>query len=122
MELQRLRDQEHFELIRELENAVIYKHGPMCWAGMVAHRHLKRFATRHPDIPVFFLDSVAQRSLARHIAGVFGIRHESPQAIFLVDGEPVWNDSHYRLTSSALERVAEDRRKLASDSIPGDRG
>ena len=117
MELQQLRDEEHLAVIRQLEEAVIYKHGPMCWAGMVAHRHVRRFAARHPDVPVFIVDAVAQRALARHIASVFEIRHESPQAIFLVSGRPVWHASHYRVTGSALEQVAEEERKLPTNTV-----
>ena len=35
----------------------------------------------------------------------FGIRHETPQAILLRDGRPVWNASHFRITAAELARV-----------------
>jgi thioredoxin 1 len=34
-----------------------------------------------------------------------GIRHETPQAILLRDGKPVWNASHFRITASQLDQV-----------------
>jgi len=33
----------------------------------------------------------------------FGIRHESPQAIVVSNGKPVWHASHLRVTAKALE-------------------
>jgi bacillithiol system protein YtxJ len=104
MELQRIRDENHLDLILDLDEAVIYKHGPMCWMSMIARRHLKKFSVRHPEVPVFFVNAVAQRPLSTHIAGLLRIRHESPQAILLVGGRSVWDASHYRVTAGALER------------------
>jgi bacillithiol system protein YtxJ len=34
-----------------------------------------------------------------------GVRHETPQAIVLRHGEPVWKASHYRITADALTRA-----------------
>ena len=31
-----------------------------------------------------------------------GVRHETPQAILLKDGKPVWKASHFRITTEAL--------------------
>ena len=41
-------------------------------------------------------DAAAQR---------LGIRHETPQAILLRDGKPVWNASHFRITASQLDQI-----------------
>src|SRR5262245_22279138 len=41
-------------------------------------------------------DAAAQR---------LGIRHETPQAILLRDGRPVWNASHFRITATELDDV-----------------
>ena len=41
-------------------------------------------------------DTVSQR---------LGIRHETPQAILLRDGEAVWNASHFRITAREIARV-----------------
>ena len=102
MELQDIRDECHVDLIRALDEAVIYKHGPMCWSSLLARRHVRSFAANHPDIPVFEIDVVNQRPLSRHIAALLGVRHESPQVIILLSGRPVWDASHYRVTADAL--------------------
>jgi bacillithiol system protein YtxJ len=59
-------------------------------AGSVAYKMI----TVQTDRPVS--DAVSQR---------FGIRHETPQAILLRDGKPIWNASHFRITASQLDQV-----------------
>lgn len=44
-------------------------------------------------------DSVAQR---------LGIRHETPQAILLRHGRPVWSASHFRITAAEIDRQFTD--------------
>ena len=117
MDLQEIRDVQHFDLIRGLDEAVIYKHGPMCWSGMVAHKHVRNFSADHPNVPVFIIDVVRQRALSRHIADILQIRHESPQAIILQDGHPVWEASHYRVTRNAIVAGLERARKRTIESI-----
>jgi bacillithiol system protein YtxJ len=50
-------------------------------------------------------DAAAQR---------LGIRHETPQAILLRDGKPVWSASHFRITASTLDEVLHGQA-----SVPG---
>ena len=47
----------------------------------------------------------SHRRLSDSAAERFGIRHETPQAILLKDGRPVWNASHFRITADALTRA-----------------
>ena len=44
----------------------------------------------------------SHRSVSDHAAARLGIRHETPQAILLRDGRPVWSASHFRITADAL--------------------
>jgi bacillithiol system protein YtxJ len=47
----------------------------------------------------------SHRGLSDNAAKRLGIRHETPQAILLKDGRPVWNASHFRITAAALTRA-----------------
>ena len=49
------------------------------------------------------LDSEDQRKL--EAATRLGVRHETPQAIVLRDGKPVWKASHFRITADALTQA-----------------
>lgn len=43
------------------------------------------------------------RQISNEIEARTNIRHESPQAIILKDGFPVFNASHYKITTEAIE-------------------
>jgi bacillithiol system protein YtxJ len=47
----------------------------------------------------------SHRGLSDETARRFGIRHQTPQAILLRDGRPVWNASHFRITAAQLDQV-----------------
>ena len=57
---------------------------------------------RRPEIPVFLVDVLSQRPLSQGIAARLGIQHESPQAILLRLGAPLWHASHDDVTADAL--------------------
>lgn len=44
------------------------------------------------------------RDISNEIAERTGIRHESPQAIVIKDGKPVYNASHYSVTAKDVEQ------------------
>ena len=44
----------------------------------------------------------SHRHVSDEAAMRLGIRHETPQAIVLRDGKPVWKASHFRITADAL--------------------
>ncbi|MFQ5690175.1 MAG: bacillithiol system redox-active protein YtxJ [Gemmatimonadota bacterium] len=98
---------------RELEESlapgvvVLYKHSPTCWVAARALEQVERFAQKSPGIPIYMVDVIGQRPLSDWVAEHFGIAHESPQAIVLRDGEPVWHASHFSVTARALRKAAE---------------
>lgn len=82
--------------------AVIYKHSPRCGMSLSAVNQIGKFMESEPDVPVYLVDVVADRKLAREVERRLGVRHESPQAIVLVEGVATWNASHRRVTAEAL--------------------
>jgi bacillithiol system protein YtxJ len=50
---------------------------------------------------------VEDRPVSMHVADQTGVRHQSPQAILLYRGEPVWDESHYRITQDSMEAALE---------------
>ena len=45
------------------------------------------------------------KNISDEIAAQTGIRHQSPQAIVLKDGKPIYHASHYDITAQEIERV-----------------
>lgn len=85
--------------------AVLYKHSTRCGVSSGSLIEMRQFAERHPDVPVYILDVVADRDIARRAADATGVRHESPQVILLVAGQAVWDTSHFSVSCSRLERA-----------------
>ena len=83
--------------------ALLYKHCETCPVSAMAQREIDRLDDHNPDLDIWVVDVHAQRALSREIAERFTIRHESPQAILVRDGEAVWHSSHYGVTARAIE-------------------
>ena len=83
--------------------AVIYKHSNRCAVCVGALNEVRKFAERHPDVPVFVIDVVKNRPLSHLVAERFDVIHQSPQALVIRDGESVWDGSHLSVTAGELE-------------------
>jgi bacillithiol system protein YtxJ len=102
--LKTLRDEEELDTAVTGEATVLYKHSDRCFTCRRSLRQMERFAESRPDVPAYIIDVIGQRALSSRIAEKFGVPHESPQAILMQNGSPVWNGSHFGVTAAALER------------------
>jgi bacillithiol system protein YtxJ len=88
---------------------VIFKHsrtcGVSCEALEALHSHLESGAGG-ASYKVITVQS--HRQVADEVTTRLGIRHETPQAILLRDGEPVWSASHFRITARQLQAALGD--------------
>jgi bacillithiol system protein YtxJ len=96
-------------IAESLERPVLlFQHSRTCGISHEAldelHAHAAEAGTR-AAYKVITVQS--HRGLSDSAADRFGIRHETPQAILLRDGRPVWNASHFRITANELARVIE---------------
>ncbi len=101
-EPQSIRVEEELDGVLAEPVAVLYKHSPLCGASALAARQVRLFMEEHPDVPVYLIDVIRDRPMARAVARRLSIRHESPQAFVLRDGRVVWNGSHDAVTAEAL--------------------
>jgi len=88
---------------------LLFKHSRTCGISAEAldelHEHVERNAN-HPGHASYKVITVqSHRRLSDSAAERLGIRHETPQAILLRDGRPVWNASHFRITADELARA-----------------
>jgi bacillithiol system protein YtxJ len=85
---------------------LVFKHSRTCGISYEAldelHAHLESAA---PGASYKMITVQSHRRVSDEVTARFGIRHETPQAILLRDGQPVWNASHFRITAGALDRV-----------------
>ncbi|WP_440999076.1 bacillithiol system redox-active protein YtxJ [Fodinibius sp. SL11] len=82
---------------------LIYKHSHRCSVCFVskgnlemASDNIKEYADMH------FLNVVRNRDASNKIASELDIRHESPQAILIDQGEVVWHGSHGSIDAGAI--------------------
>ena len=83
--------------------AVIYKHSDRCPMCFLSNKEIEKFSRGRPEVPVLKIDVVGSRRLSDLVAERFGIRHESPQAILVQDGQVTWDASHLAVTAKRLE-------------------
>jgi len=105
----------HLSDLDELDAAVaesrerpvlLFKHSRTCGISMEALDELHAHASA-AQVPAAYKVITVQshRRISDEAARRFGIRHETPQAILLRDGRPVWNASHFRITVAQLDQV-----------------
>jgi bacillithiol system protein YtxJ len=82
--------------------ALLYKHSMTCPISRAAHKEVDALLAAQPDAPVYMIDVNRSRDLSDRVAEVTGLRHESPQAIVLRDGQPAWHAAHFSITRAAL--------------------
>ncbi|MGK7310750.1 MAG: bacillithiol system redox-active protein YtxJ [Candidatus Longimicrobiales bacterium M2_2A_002] len=97
-----IRQKGELDTVLDQPVAVLYKHSPLCGASAAAVREVRAFMSSHTDVPVYLVDVIRDRPLAREVARRLSIRHESPQAFVLRDGRVVWSGSHHSVTTEAL--------------------
>ena len=85
---------------------LIFKHSRNCGISCEAfdelHAHI---ADGGADASYNVITVQHHRSVSDAASTLLGVRHETPQAILLKDGVPVWNASHFRITAHELKRV-----------------
>lgn len=103
--------------IDELEAAIaesrerpvlLFKHSRTCGISCEAldelHAHVEK---ADPQASYKLITVQSHRRLSDEAAARLGIRHETPQAILLRDGRPVWTASHFRITKQQLDQVVD---------------
>ena len=79
---------------------VLLKHSMTCGISSGVYREVENVAA---DINLVVIQT--HRDLSNEIAARTGVRHESPQAIVLRDGRPVYHASHYDIEAGHIEET-----------------
>ena len=85
---------------------LIFKHSRNCGISCEAYDELHaHIAEAGAEASYNVITVQHHRSVSDAATTLLGVRHETPQAILLKDGVPVWNASHFRITAGELKRA-----------------
>jgi bacillithiol system protein YtxJ len=82
---------------------LFFKHSLTCGTSAWAHEELDALL-EGPSMPVdvCVVHVQTSRALSTVIAERFGVRHQSPQALLVRDGQVVWHASHHHLAQADM--------------------
>ena len=85
---------------------LLFKHSRHCGISCEALDELNTHLEEAGHRASYNLITVqSHRHVSDEASARLGIRHETPQAILLRDGQPVWKASHFKITADALTRA-----------------
>jgi bacillithiol system protein YtxJ len=76
---------------------LVFKHSTTCPISAAAYRQIEGVEA---DVNIIVVQTA--RGVSNELASRTGIRHESPQAIVLKDGKPVYHASHYNVQAEEI--------------------
>jgi bacillithiol system protein YtxJ len=82
---------------------ILFKHSTTCPISAAAYRQMS-----HYEGEVSLVVVQSERDISSRIETETGVRHESPQAIILRNGQAVWSASHWNITADAVKSALND--------------
>jgi bacillithiol system protein YtxJ len=105
-----LRSLQHIDELEQLLSdsrrrpLLLFKHSYSCGVSAEALDELVEHLTQKKmDAHYAIVTVQTHRELSNAVAARLGVRHETPQALLVRDGQVVWSASHFRVTASAME-------------------
>jgi bacillithiol system protein YtxJ len=94
-------------IAESLERPVIlFKHSRTCGISCEALDELQAHIEQAGAGATYKLITVqSHRQVSDEAEARLGVRHQTPQAILLRGGKPIWNASHFRITAQELARA-----------------
>jgi bacillithiol system protein YtxJ len=84
---------------------LLFKHSHRCGTSDRAFRQYTKFLAEQEELPTGWINVVEQRDWSDRVARMTGVAHESPQVLWIRDGEVVWHASHWEITVDALDKA-----------------
>jgi len=93
------------ELSRE-QAVVIFKHSTRCGISHMAKYQLERdWPFEESELTLFVVDVIRHRPVSDEVSQAFGIIHQSPQVLLLLDAEVRYHTSHHMISADALQKA-----------------
>lgn len=101
--MQKIKTAEELEsFLQENEEAILFKHSNTCPISAAAYEEFMNYVKK-PGIKPWAIVVVQEaRPVSHEIEIRLGVKHESPQILYVKGGKAIWNTSHWKITESAL--------------------
>ncbi|MBX2899595.1 MAG: bacillithiol system redox-active protein YtxJ [Cyclobacteriaceae bacterium] len=83
---------------------LIFKHSTSCSISRAVLDRIERnWSTALTHVKPYYLDLLTYRPVSNQVASVLNIEHESPQAIVLYHGSPIYVQSHFSIDINGIK-------------------
>lgn len=107
--LERLEELDRLIAASETRPLLLFKHSYTCGTSAEALDELVAHLNDKPaDVDYAMVTVQTHRDVSNAVARKLGVRHETPQALLIRDGQVVWSASHFRVTAIAVEDAIRD--------------
>ncbi|MNH72473.1 hypothetical protein D3C87_708370 [compost metagenome] len=86
---------------------LVLKHSTTCPVSANALKEFNEFVDTNPnaDVDYYLVKVIESRPVSNQIAEDLGVKHESPQVIFVKDKAKYWTASHWSVTNAHISAV-----------------
>ncbi|GAA4466211.1 bacillithiol system redox-active protein YtxJ [Nemorincola caseinilytica] len=108
--------EESIKTLSASKPVLVFKHSSRCSISNMAMARLEQLNDN--DTAAFFIiDVLRDRPISMKIAEQYQVHHESPQALLIVNGECVYDESHNGITAKEIvDEINEWRSKMAAQA------
>ncbi len=98
-----LQTEDQLDELAGMQSCLVFKHSLTCPISKGAFEQFKAYMEEQQSIPAYYLYIQESRPLSDLIAQRFEIRHESPQVLYIRNGNVIWSESHWNITKKSLQ-------------------
>ena len=99
---------------------VIFKHSRSCGTSAQAFDELlEHLHASDSDVRYAIVTVQTHRDVSSAVSRMLGVRHETPQALIVQDGQVVWSASHFRVTAEAVNAAIKRLQSSGGERVAG---
>ncbi|WP_243454576.1 bacillithiol system redox-active protein YtxJ [Desulfosporosinus fructosivorans] len=92
---------------------IIFKHSTSCPISSRAWQEVQNFIKESSDeVSVCMIKVIESRPVSSQVTEELGVKHQSPQVLFVRDRQVLWHASHQEVTQAKLMKT------LAGETLP----
>ncbi len=104
--MKKIKDSEQLnEILESSDTFMIYKHSTACNISSNAINEVDEWEKENSDIKIYEVLVIEDRPISLSIADSYGVKHASPQLLFIKNKKCLWNISHFKITKKEISEL-----------------